>query len=248
MSGVVIGGWIWQISLSPVMSSLFYALNIATLAIWSSVAGFGVLGWMIPIWRLEPKSSRDGETAAFLPNPEISLGSPEESTGAPTPLQDTPETMEAEVMPAPPEIPEISEFSPLPEMPVLLPKRPAPAAKIEKNPAVAVPTKRVAVGRPKPNASSTAGGDASGISASARLASGQMPAPTYPAEARNKGQSGTVLVEFMVGTNGRVISAYPKDPSPWPLLNNEAVRTVRRWKFPPGAAMKLQRPIVFQLK
>jgi len=230
------------------MSPLFYALNIGTLAIWLSVAGFGVVGWVIPIWRADPKSSRDGETSAVLTHPEISLGTPEEVPSAATATDpDTPEAMEPEPTPAPPEIPEISEFSPLPEVPEIQPKRPTPTVRTEKKTAPAVPTRRVAATRPNPNASSAASGETRGISASARLAAGQMPAPTYPAEARNKGQSGTVLVEFMVGTDGRVISAYPKDPSPWPLLNNEAVRTVRRWKFPPGAAMKLQRPIVFQL-
>lgn len=86
------------------------------------------------------------------------------------------------------------------------------------------------------------------MSDSARLAAGRMSAPSYPSEARRKGQTGTVVVEFTVDSKGRVISAYAKKPSPWPLLNNEAVRTVRRWKFPPGGVMKLQRPIVFQLR
>jgi protein TonB len=73
-----------------------------------------------------------------------------------------------------------------------------------------------------------------------------MPSPTYPAEARRKGQSGTVTVEFTVDTSGRVIAAFATSPSPWPLLNEEAVRTVRRWRFPPGGIMKLQRPIIFE--
>jgi TonB family protein len=62
------------------------------------------------------------------------------------------------------------------------------------------------------------------------------------------GQSGTVVVEFTIDGSGRVISAHAAKPSPWPLLDHEAVRTVRRWKFPPGNIMKLQRPIVFQLR
>ena len=86
------------------------------------------------------------------------------------------------------------------------------------------------------------------MSNSARLAAGRMPAPTYPAAARRGGQTGTVVVEFTVDTSGRVIAAHASKPSPWPLLNDEAVRTVRRWKFPPGEVMKLQRPIVFQLR
>ena len=75
-----------------------------------------------------------------------------------------------------------------------------------------------------------------------------MPPPVYPAEARRRGQTGTLLVEFTVDAAGRVIAASAVTPSPWPLLNQEAVSAVRRWTFPPGSVMKLQRPIVFQLR
>jgi len=76
-----------------------------------------------------------------------------------------------------------------------------------------------------------------------------MPSPAYPAEARRLGQTGTLVIEFTVDSSGQVISAYAVSPSLWPLLNQEAVRTVRRWRFPPGGGvMKLQRPIVFQLR
>ncbi|NJM38925.1 MAG: energy transducer TonB [Akkermansiaceae bacterium] len=80
-----------------------------------------------------------------------------------------------------------------------------------------------------------------------RLAGGRMPAPSYPSEAKRKGQSGTIVVEFVVGENGSVISAYAKSPSPWPILNQQAVSCVRRWKFPPGKVTKYVRPIVFRL-
>jgi TonB family protein len=49
-------------------------------------------------------------------------------------------------------------------------------------------------------------------------------------------RTGTVLVEFTVDTSGRVISAYAKSESPWPLLNNEAVRTVRAGNSHPAAS------------
>ena len=87
----------------------------------------------------------------------------------------------------------------------------------------------------------------SGISDAKRLGGGRMPAPTYPAQARAKGQSGTVIVEFIVGVDGDVISANAKCPSPWPLLNERAVSCVRRWKLPPGGVTKFIRPIVFKL-
>ena len=224
------------------MSSLVYALNIATLALWLSATGLDVVAWVMPIWHAEPKSSRSGETLAVLPPPEISLGAPEPSAAESQPTEPSATAaMEPEALPAPPEIPAISEFAPLPEVPDLPQTRPAPPSTATK------PVRRTE----RQPATRTDGASAAGSnkpSAAARLAAGQMPAPPYPAEARRMGQSGSVLVEFVIGADGRVLSAYPKQPSPWPLLNNEAVRTVRRWKFPPGGVMKLQRQIDFQLK
>ncbi|MCX6879776.1 MAG: energy transducer TonB [Verrucomicrobia bacterium] len=229
------------------MSPLVYALNIATLAIWLSLTGLDVVGWTMPIRHLEPKSSRDGETAVVLKPPEISLGVPEVPSEAAESSPAVPEVAEPEVMPTPPELPATAEFPPLPEVPELSAKPRAPVTKpAPKNPA-SKPAQRV-TGQPSARPLDPAGAGGSGLSATARMAAGQMPPPAYPAEARRKGQTGTVLIEFIVGTDGRVISAYPLRPSPWPVLDNEAVRTVRGWKFPPGAVMKLQRPIVFQLK
>ncbi|MEI6656566.1 MAG: TonB family protein [Verrucomicrobiota bacterium] len=223
------------------MSPLIYALHIATLALWVSLAGLDVVGWVLPIWRAEPKSSRAMETAAVLPPPEISLGEPTESVAESTP------GVALETLPTPPEPPAISEFSPLPELPEVPAKPTAPAVQgTPKNPASQAA--RQTDTKPEDRTQGAAGSVVSGPSAAARMAAGQMPPPIYPPEARRHGQTGTVLVEFVVGTDGRVISASPKNPSPWPLLNNEALRTVRGWKFLPGAVMRLQRPIVFQLK
>jgi protein TonB len=230
------------------MSSLVYVLHIATLAIWLSLAGLDGAAWLLPVWRAEPKSSRAGETAAILPPPEISLGVPREvaTEAAPTPeLAALPESL-----PAPPELPALAEFPPLPDVPDVpdLPVNPSATA-LKAAPVIPTPkaARRTATPTGRRPASATEG-SAGGPAAAARLAAGRMPPPNYPADARRKGQSGTVLVEFMVGTDGRVISAYPRNPSPWPVLDNEAVRTVRGWKFLPGPVMRLQRPIVFQLK
>ncbi|MEI8037882.1 MAG: energy transducer TonB, partial [Verrucomicrobiota bacterium] len=107
---------------------------------------------------------------------------------------------------------------------------------------------RRAAGQPATSATDGGGGDSSAQAKAGRLAAGHMPPPVYPAEARRRGQTGTLLVEFTVDAAGRVIAASAVTPSPWPLLNQEAVSAVRRWTFPPGSVMKLQRPIVFQLR
>lgn len=77
---------------------------------------------------------------------------------------------------------------------------------------------------------------------------GKQPAPEYPWRAQSQGQEGVVSVRFTVAENGRVISAEAVDPSPWPLLNESAVRTVRsRWRFNAGSPRAYEVAIRFVL-
>jgi periplasmic protein TonB len=249
------------------MTSILHAMNIGTLATWLSVTGLGTVGMAVPLWH-GPVGSAEAEAAELLPReaPEIVLGdyhlpgmpeegdfSAEQVTG-----EEAPEVAAVEDLPAPPELPQWEEVAELPLIPEV-PARPRAAAEFVKQakPAVVAEAPRPkgagAAGKAAPGAARTGGvvggtAVARGAQASSRLAAGRMPAPRYPLEARRKNQSGTVLVEFTVDSSGRVISAVAKSPSPWPLLNQEAVRTVRTWRFPPGPMMKLQRPIVFQLR
>ncbi|PJJ98949.1 energy transducer TonB [Lysobacteraceae bacterium NML75-0749] len=59
------------------------------------------------------------------------------------------------------------------------------------------------------------------------------PQPRYPAEALRGGQSGSVQVEFTVGTSGAVTSARVVNANPPRVFNNEVLNTVRRWRFQP---------------
>lgn len=247
------------------MQALFHSLNIGTLATWLSVAGFGTVGVIVHDPHLESAVTVTAE--ALLPDADFILG----DDSPPTPEGETVETLPTEINPvslaetlhAPPELPTLAEIAPLPEIPELPAIAPKPVETISAS--AIQPTTRTSAIKPatrstptKParaTSRKTASGGPSGTgtpgtgsSSSSRLAAGRMPPPSYPPEARRKGQSGTVVVEFTVDASGRVISAYAQSPSPWPLLNNEAVRTVRRWKFPSGGIMKLQRPIVFQLR
>jgi periplasmic protein TonB len=77
---------------------------------------------------------------------------------------------------------------------------------------------------------------------------GKQPAPEYPLAAQNAGQEGVVNVRFTVADNGRVVAAETASPSPWPLLNDSAVRTVRqRWRFPAGVPRAYEVAIRFVL-
>lgn len=78
---------------------------------------------------------------------------------------------------------------------------------------------------------------------------GRQPAPGYPLSARRAGQEGTVVVRFSIGTNGEVVAAEVSAPSPWSLLNREAVRVVReQWRFKPGPVRLFEVAIRFELK
>lgn len=63
----------------------------------------------------------------------------------------------------------------------------------------------------------------------------RQPKPDYPTDALWQGQEGVVGIRFTVTPDGKVLSAEVFSPSPWPLLNQAALRVVRvLWRVPPG--------------
>lgn len=77
---------------------------------------------------------------------------------------------------------------------------------------------------------------------------GKQPAPEYPRQALREGQEGSVVVRMTVGEDGRVLAAAASSPSPWPLLNDAAIRVVKsRWRFTPGPVRVYEVSISFQL-
>ena len=244
------------------MTRILYALNIGTLATWLSVAGFGSVGIALhgggPRALEENPRDRFDELQSIALTEDFDVGDPPDA--AATEAGSAAAALPEEALPQPPQMPELAEAAALPEIPEL----PEPVAAAAPSPPVSKPTPqegtrlkpatRATTGR-SPQGPTTrpgktgAGGSAgsTGQSDANRLAGGRTPSPSYPAEARSKGQTGTVLVEFVVGADGRVISAYASRPSPWPLLNERAVSAVRRWKFQPGSVAKFTKPIVFKL-
>jgi protein TonB len=80
------------------------------------------------------------------------------------------------------------------------------------------------------------------------VGAGRQPAPDYPWHAQAKGQEGAVGVRFTVAENGRVTAAEAIAPSPWQILNESAVRTIRsRWRFPAGKLRAYEVAIHFVL-
>jgi periplasmic protein TonB len=77
---------------------------------------------------------------------------------------------------------------------------------------------------------------------------GRQPKPEYPRQALRERQEGTVVVRFSVGTNGRVHEATLTERSPWPLLNESALRVIRdRWRFAGGDVRVYEVAIRFEL-
>ena len=249
------------------MTRIFYALNIGTLATWLSVAGFGSVGIALhgggPRALEEKPRDRFDELQSIALTEDFDVGDPPDAAATEA---GSAAALPEEALPQPPQMPELAEAAALPEIPEL--PEPAAAAKeaaaAAPSPPVSKPTPKEstrlkpatrATTRRSPQGPTTspgktgAGGSAgsTGQSDANRLAGGRTPSPSYPAEARSKGQTGTVLVEFVVGADGRVISAYASRPSPWPLLNERAVSAVLRWKFQPGSIVKFTKPIVFKL-
>lgn len=77
----------------------------------------------------------------------------------------------------------------------------------------------------------------------------RTPQPAYPRPALQRGQTGTVRIEFSVAENGAVAQAEVARSSGHPMLDAAALNTVRaRWQFPPGASRRHFVDIVFQLR
>ncbi|MFM2171777.1 MAG: hypothetical protein RI957_2006 [Verrucomicrobiota bacterium] len=231
-----------------------HALNVITLAMWLSVGlgalvGFTVLQeWKVTFAvkppRLEVLSSVDIAPA------DPALAAENESTDAEATTQ--PEVVPVTaVSPTPPPMPELPPLTELPD----IPEMPAPVIKQNATQvAVTTPQKPTSAPSNKPSSTTTAN-QATGSSTPSNATTlsfgsgaGRQPAPTYPAQARRNNQQGTVVVEFIVGVDGKVLSAWVKTPCPYESLNNAALSTIRsRWKFSAGQAQRYRVPIIFRL-
>ncbi|HUJ11852.1 MAG TPA: TonB family protein [Verrucomicrobiae bacterium] len=153
-----------------------------------------------------------------------------------TPLENVPQQGGAEPSPASPS----DELAP-PPIPVAEPSPAIAFAVPVEGVTRVVPSDQAAYGRPATPAPAVQ-------ELTYGVGEGEQPAPEYPAEALALHQEGTVVVRFVVGTSGLVTSAEVSQPCPWPLLNESAVRTIRRlWRFGPGDVREYEIAIHFQI-
>jgi TonB family protein len=216
-------------------------LPVVTLVIWLACLVVGGLGFAYPYARPRPKPPEPVVVAQRI---QVEL------TSEPLPPEETP--------PAPPD--PRAPPPPLPDNPVVAAAPPLLAV-AEPSPAIAfalpvegpvrvVPVEQAAFARPAEKPAVVAPAPAPAPQAlTFGQGEGRQPAPEYPFLARRRGQEGTVVIRFTVGTDGRVLAAEAVQPSPWPLLNEAALAAVReRWRFPTGAVRLYEVPIQFVLK
>lgn len=76
--------------------------------------------------------------------------------------------------------------------------------------------------------------------------------PTYPPASRRAGEQGRVLLELIVGPNGKPTEVKILRSSGFPMLDESAVMAVRKWKFSVNnggsAYSRLQLPVTFKLE
>ena len=249
------------------MTSILYALNISTLATWLAVAGASTVACVVKVDGRLPE--RVEESARRT---ELFITSQEMGSAPPGPMAETAsEELVAEPTPAAPsepipevaEVPEIAEIEPLPEVPQLPDALPAPAqrepeAKPTGSPAPETPRERPARlaksagavaggGSGSGQGNAAAGGAGTSAVGSDRWQGLRKSSPNYPMSARRAGQEGKVVVQFTVDDRGYVVDATVLSPSPYPALNEEALRTVRRFRAKPGVRATTSQPIIFRL-
>jgi len=233
-------------------------VSLTTCVIWCGFLAAGVIGLLTPYSYLLPPAKEPVVQAEVL-NVELSddlLPEPETAASAPAlPRIAQPPTPAAVKMPqqAPPMI---LVAQPMPMIEFALPVE-SPVRVVEaKQASYSPPPKKVAASTTGSNAKSgdkviSAGTGSGGTRQTLTFGRGEgkQPKPGYPRRAVLEGQQGVVVIRFSVGENGRVAAAEAIQPSRWPLLNEEALRTVReRWRFRPGAVRSYEVAIRFVLE
>jgi protein TonB len=121
-----------------------------------------------------------------------------------------------------------------PERPVPLPAPPEPVMPVPQ------PTKKVAKISSVPSPAS----EASEGAVDELPQEAVNPAPPYPAEARAAGQEGRVWLRVKVDATGKVAAISVYESSGYELLDDAALRTVRRWVFYP--AKRNGKPVAYE--
>ncbi len=209
----------------PAAASSLGLVQTATLVLWTGCAAVGVLGFVLGYTR--PSAPVPAPEPVVVEKLDVAL------TAAPTLVAAA--TAE-DLSSAPPPPSALAQSTPASPIAVADPSTVAFALPVE-GPTIVVDRAQASHSRPprhRPRAT-----DGAGAPSPQTLIYGQgegrQPAPEYPVSAKNHHQQGTVGVRLTVNREGRVLDASVAAPSPWPILDESALRTVRhRWRFPRG--------------
>lgn len=209
---------------------------VLTLVLWLGCSLVAAMGFVMPYVRPQPAKAQPEPLAVEMLNVELSNDPLPELEPPPANALATPPP--AEVI-AQPQLPQaVAVAMPSPAIAFALPVE---------GPVRVVEAAQASYSRVEAPANATAA-----TMAVQQLTFGQgagkQPAPEYPLLAQDSGQEGTVKVRFVVAENGRVTAAEAVTPSPWPLLNDSALRTIRnRWRFGAGQPRAFEVAIRFVL-
>lgn len=213
-------------------------ISVATLVIWLLCLAVGIAGLIIPYSRPVAATPEPPPFVAEILNVQLTKETftPPPTVQPPDPLKPPP--MHQVVLPAdPPVMVAVAEPSPQVAFPLPVegPVRIVDTA--QARPVLREESSVPAVAPAPPVQAITYG-----------KGEGRQPAPDYPSRAVREGQEGAVTIRFSVGENGRVLNAEVVSPSPWPLLNDSALRVVReRWRFREGPPRLYEVAIRFEL-
>jgi len=223
-----------MISNSP--SSFAREVGIFTLVLWVAGAVAGVLGFILPYQRPHPPPR---DEAVLMQQLQVEL--------VPEPVP-KPDTAPPPKLLSPPPMPDEVKPPPVPQTIAVAQPDPATAFAVPVDGPTRVVAARKADYRSTENDSASA--KPSPMPQPLTFGAGEVkqPAPEYPRQSVREGQEGVVIVRLAVDETGRVRTAEATSPSPWPLLNEAAVRTVReRWRFQSGPQRLYDVPIHFEL-
>jgi TonB family protein len=216
-------------------------MSVVTLVLWLGCVVISGVGFTLPYARPLPSRPEAAPVQAEILEVELTVAASPAHEFGPQPANSllTPPPV-LEPIASPPAAAMVAVAEPTPAVAFALP--------VEGPPRLAAPDQA----RHAPRLSPTAGETAM----PARLqviaygeGEGRQPAPDYPRQAVREGQEGIVTVRFSVGEHGRVLAAEAVTDTPWPLLNDAALRAVKqRWRFRPGPARLYEVAIRFELR
>lgn len=192
---------------------------------------FGTAGAVIQSAKYEVEAGSGGMEVSLIAAPPLPAAS------APAGAVTVPEAPKEEEAPIEPPKPDdwTLESVPLPE-PQTAPAAEAPPQPEQPSDAKVAETPSSAVGD---GSSPVPGNDPTTLYFSGGAVSGKHgrfsnPAPPYPYAAIRAQQEGVVTLQAVIDNTGRPLSVEIIAGSGFPLLDESALRTVRRWKFDPA--------------